>query len=84
MRSGDNLCIDIDRTVPDFSAMASAGVFEPSVFFCYEDFAKEEVYLPYVREEENYSLGGLNPGCYTRQPEFSLMICSSAESEEEL
>ena len=40
--------------------------------------------MPYVREEENYSIGGLNPGHYTLQPEFRMNLCSSLEEEEDV
>ena len=38
MRSGENLCFDMDKTKPDWDAMAQEGTFDPNVFFSYERF----------------------------------------------
>ena len=38
--------------------------------------------MPYVREDENHSIGGLNQGHYTRSESFNLVMRSGVESEE--
>ena len=50
--------------------MASEGTFDPSVFFNYERFNQHDTYISYVRESENYSVGGINPGHYNRMKDF--------------
>ena len=62
-----------------------AGVFEPELTFNRTEWFKEENYMKFVKEEENHSIGGLNPGNYRLIDEtFSLTICTQAESEEEV
>ena len=41
--------------------------------------------MPYVREDENHGIGGINPGFgYTRAPTFGMVIRTGVETEEEL
>ena len=86
MREGDKLCFDIEQTKPDFgNSLRVDGTFDPDVFFDYQAMTQEANYMPYVREDENHGIGGLNPGYgYTRAPDFCMIIRSSAETEEEL
>ena len=43
-----------------------------------------ENYLPYVREEENHGIGGMNPGHYHRSDNFVCVVRSGATTEEEV
>ena len=40
--------------------------------------------MRYVKEDENYSVGGLNPGHYYLQSGFNMSLCSTAATEEDL
>ena len=40
--------------------------------------------MPFVRDNENHGIGGLNPGYYTRSENFSFIIRCAAEGEAEL
>ena len=85
MRSGDNLCLDVEQTKPDFAAYNVDGTFNADMFFNYEELKKEENYMPLVREDENHGIGGINPGFgYTRMPNFGLVVRCGAETEEEV
>ena len=84
-RTGDNVVIDIGKLKPKWDELTINGVFEPNLTFNRTEWYKEENYLKFVKEEENHSIGGLNPGNYRLINEsFKLNICSSADSEEEL
>ena len=84
MRNGENLCLDIDKSRPDWAAMNIEGTFESNMF----NFAwlnEEANYMKFVREDENHGPGGINPGNgFGRQDKFSMTIRSSAENEEYL
>ena len=85
MRQGDKLCLDIEASRPDFPAMNQEGTFIAENFFNFEHMKVETNYMPYVRENENHGVGGVNPGFgYNRLPNFSMTIRSSAENEEDL
>ena len=85
MRQGENLCFDCDTTTPDWASYAADGTFVPDQFFNYEFMNQERNYMPFVREEENHGIGGLNPGYgYCRASTFSMMIRTGVETEEEL
>ena len=83
MREGERLCIDIDKSAPNWEAMVSDGTFSLQ-FFNWEWMNQDANYLQYVRESENYGIGGLNPGHYNRSPNFVAIIRSGAEDEETL
>ena len=82
MRNGDNLCIDMGATTPDFTEFNSENTFDANLFFNWADFNVEATYKQYVRENENHGIGGLNPGHYMRSPNFGMSIRSGADSEE--
>ena len=64
-RTGDNLLVDLGKTKPDFRTdYTSQEVFPADLVFNRTEWLKEENYIRYVKEEENYSIGGLNPGFY--------------------
>ena len=49
------------------------------------EWYKSENYLKFVKEEENFSVGGLNKGMYRLiDDSFCLNICSQAENEEDV
>ena len=84
MRQGETLCFDIDTGHADFAEYSVDGKFDANLFFNHAEFAKEANYLPYVRENENHSIGGLNPGHYNRHEKFNMCIRSGVATEEEL
>ena len=85
MRNGDRLCYDIDSTTPDWANYIVEGTFVPDHFFNYEHMTVEANYMPYVRENENHGIGGVNPGFgYARSDKFAMIIRCAVETEEEL
>ena len=69
---------DIGKLKPDWMGDFNvAGVYEPDLTFNRKEWLKEDNYLKFVKEEENHSIGGLNPGMYRLiEEEWSLTICS--------
>ena len=84
MRNGETLGLDLDTSVPDFAAFNKEGTFDANLFFNFAEMAKDEKYLPYVRDSENHGIGGLNPGHYNRHSDFGMTMRSGVESEEVL
>ena len=85
MRQGEKLCFDCGTGTPDWRAYTVDGTFFPDHFFNFEFFSEEANYMPYVRENENHGIGGVNPGHgYIRSANFSCTIRSGVESEAEL
>ena len=85
MRNGENLCIDIDKSVPDFASYNSDGTFDANLFFNWAEFNQEANHMPFVRENENHGIGGINPGNgYARSANFCGIIRSGVEGEEAL
>ena len=71
-------------TTPDWESFDSEGTCNIGLFFDWHEMNKEENYLPFVRENENHGIGGLNPGHYHRSADFGMVIRSAAENEEQL
>ena len=85
MRNGERLCLDIDKTKPEWASYNSENTFDADIFFNHEALSQEEVYMKYVREDENHGIGGINPGIgYCRNASFGCAIRSGAEDEETL
>ena len=85
MRQGENLCFDVETTTPDWVTFNCDGTFQAEQFFDWQWMNTEANYMPYVRENENHGIGGINPGCgYIRADTFSMIIRTGVESEEEL
>ena len=85
MRQGENLCYDIGSTTPDWASFNTEGTFNAELFFNWDYMTVEDNYMPWVRDIENHGIGGINPGCgYIRNSNFSCMIRSGAETEEEI
>ena len=59
------------------------GTFDPLLFFNWDYMNQEANYMPYVRENENHGIGGINPGFgYNRADSFGMMIRSGVQTEE--
>ena len=85
MRQGSNLCYDIEKTIPDWSAYASEGTFVPEQFFNWEYMNQEANYMAYVRENENHgfvSAGVPQATEFIRESTFSMTIRCGADTEE--
>ena len=83
MRGGDQLCLDIDQTKPNFREISRDDIFVADDFFNFDWLAERENYLKFVKPEENHGVGGINPGVgYTRNDDFGMCIRSGAENEE--
>ena len=84
-RSGGNVLIAIGKLNPTWWRIHTAGVFEPELTFNRTEWLKQENYIKFVKEEENHSIGGLNPGMYHLvEDSFSLTICTQAATEEDV
>ena len=71
IRKGDTLCLDCDKTKPNWTEFALDGTFSPEQFFDRAFMNTQENYMRYVREEENHGIGGINPGFgYIRSNSF--------------
>ena len=76
-RTGDKILIDMGKLNPDWTELHQEGVFHPNLVFNREEWYKQENYIKFVKEEENYSVGGLNKGMYRLiDDSFCLNICS--------
>ena len=80
------MMFDIGKLTPDWMGkLKVAGTFEPDLCFNRAAWLKEENYIKFVRDDENHSIGGLNPGMYRLIEEtWCLNIGSTADSEEEV
>ena len=85
-RTGDKVMFDIGKSNPEWqTSLNKKDVFEPNLTFNRTEWFKEENYKRFVKEEENHSIGGLNPGHYRLVDEtFSLTVRSDATSEEDV
>ena len=85
MRNGETLRYDIESLSPDFAAYTVEGTFVAEKFFDWNFMNERDNYMPYVREEENHGIGGINPGIgYIRSDNFVMVIRGSADDEEHL
>ena len=84
MRQGERLCFDLETATPNWHDYTKEGTFVPQQFFNYEFFNQEANYMPYVREDENHGIGGVNPGRgYIRSENFAMIIrCGHTEESE--
>ncbi len=83
MRNGDRLMLDLNELVCDLKATyKDVAVFDAESVFNYAEWAKEENYIRYVKEDENHGIGGMNPGHYFRSEHFSLTMRSGAPTVE--
>ena len=79
------MCIDMDSARPDFVSYNKEGTFDADKFLDWAWLNEEANYMPYVREDENHGVGGINPGIgYTRLETFTGIFRSGVETEEEL
>ena len=84
MRSGSNLCYDIDRTKPNFTDYNTEGTFSTEEFFHYANMAIKDNYVKYVREPEMHAADGSGVGYFFRQEEFLMIFRSGVETEAEV
>ena len=72
-RIGEMVLIDLDKLAPDFFVeYTNDEIFPAELVFNRTEWIKEENYMRYVLEDENYSIGGINPGNYILQKDFCL------------
>ena len=45
MRNGERLCLDIDKTKPEWASYNSENTFDADIFFNHEALSQEEVYM---------------------------------------
>ena len=82
MRSGDSLYINVERASPEWSSMDQAGTWDTATFFNYAAMLEDANYLPFVKEDENHGVGGLNPGHYCRHSDFRMTIVTQNTDQE--
>ena len=65
-RDGKTVIINVDKLSPDFSTQytGDADNFPAATVFDKAEWEKKENYMKLVRESENFSIGGQNPGHY--------------------
>ena len=83
MRDGDKLLYDFGTCMCDLKGeWTKPDVFPADVIFNREEWIKDEVYKPFVKEEENHMPGGMNKGHYCANLDFSITLRHAAEEEE--
>ena len=82
-RNGEKVLLNIAKMKPKWKEeLHIPGVFEPELTFNRTEWLKEENYIKFVKEDENFSVGGLNPGMYRLLDEtFSLTLCTQSDDE---
>ena len=63
--------------------MRTEGTFDPDLFFDYQAMTQEDNFMPYIRDDENHGVSG-EGSYFERSPNFSMMIRSNADDEEQL
>ena len=81
MRNGHFFAIDCGAVQIDWSDEFSCDIFKTSEIFDYEHFDKSENYLKYVKQEEKYTIGGLNKNFFNKSEDFTIVIVSSGTDE---
>jgi hypothetical protein len=87
MKQGDLLCVHLDVLNVDFKAeFKDDAIFNADKFFEFASFRDndKQIYLPYVKDEENSGIGGLNPGHYRVNESFGACICSTIKDADEI
>ena len=71
-RDGKTCVINVDKLAPDFTSKytGDAENFPAATIFNKAEWEKKENYIKIVRESENCSVAGQNPGHYVMQPGF--------------
>ena len=59
-------------------------IFKPDLVFNREKWLMKENYIKYVKQEENYGIGGLNPGHYYANENWSLTLRTTLQKEEQV
>ena len=86
MRSGEVLCIATGKLGFDWKEKwTDEKIFPASTVFDFKAWRDndKETYKPWVKEEDNYGIGGINHGFgFTVQQDFTLCIVSEGTEEE--
>ena len=85
-RDGKTCVINVDKLAPDFTSKytGDAENFPAATIFNKAEWEKKENYIKIVRESENCSVAGQNPGHYVMQPGFNIIILSASPDEEKV
>ena len=73
MKEGETLGINVGNLDPDFTNVFTDEQIFPSKFiFNYKKWTDNitREYLKYVKKQENFGPGGLNPGCFFAHDDF--------------
>ena len=81
MRDGKTMCINIDKSCPDFFGKYNCADFPTDLCFDSAQWKLKENYIKIVKEEENTSIGGINPGMYFLQPLYNLILLSTCSHD---
>ena len=73
----------------DFADLTFERTFDADLFFNYHAFSQENIYRPFIRENEDLLMSGTCGGpysgaAYDRAPRFGMVIRSTAANEQEL
>ena len=77
--------LDLESTRPNFHEdYTNDEILPAATFFNRTEWLKEENHMRFVKEEENFSIGGLNPGFYYLHGDFRMSVRSNVETEDEV
>ena len=85
MREGTQACIFLDKIPTDFKTEFNDDkIFNADKVFNYADWRDntKNIWLPYVKEEENMTIHCMNKGNMTVADDFTFCICSQATDED--
>ena len=72
MRTGSELVIVLDTILIDFLDEFNSDQFPSHLIFNREEWRKPENYMKVVREDEKYTVGGLNKGNFWMHENFNI------------
>ena len=80
MRTGENMLIDCGQGGCNFKDKhCNKAIIDFDIHFDFVEGRKHDNVIKIVKESENHSVGGLNPGHYMMQPKFSASFCCSGD-----
>ena len=84
LRYGSNFVIDLWKSNPDFTnTFNHPDIFDTNLIFDRQEFLKRENYMKFVKENEQYSPGGMNNVFYAND-DFMIVILTNLKEPEEL
>ena len=88
MRNGETLCVATGKLGMDFKEKwTDEKIFPAHLVFNFKEWRDQdkEIYMPFVKENENHGVGGLNPGHgYICSGDWQMCIVSETDDAETL